>query len=79
MVGPISSEERSAGALKLKLALTAIVAASAGLIAIQGDAPPLFILLAVVLGAVIGAALIWFVFPGTGETKRQTGPRRGRR
>lgn len=71
MVGPISSEERSAAALKLKLALTALVAVSAGLIAVQGDASLPFVGLAVVGGAVVGAALVWFVFPGTGETRRQ--------
>ena len=79
MVGPISTEERSAAALKLKLALTAVVAASAGLIAIQGEASLAFVGLAVVLGGVVGAALIWFVFPGSGETTRRTGPGRGRR
>lgn len=79
MVGPISTEERSAAALKLKLVLTGIVAASGGLIAIQGDASLPFVALAVAGGAVVGAALVWFVFPGTGETSRRTGPGRGPR
>ncbi|WP_255195898.1 hypothetical protein [Halorarius litoreus] len=79
MVGPISTEDRSSAALKFKLVLTAVVAASAGLIAIQGEASLPFVAVAVVGGAVGGAALIWFVFPGTGETKRRTDRQRGRR
>ncbi|WP_255149541.1 hypothetical protein [Halorarius halobius] len=73
MVGPISSEERSAFALKVKLALTALVAGSAGLIAVAGDASLPVVAAAVVGGVVAGAALIWFVFPGSGETKRGGG------
>lgn len=69
MVGPISTEERTSAAMKLKLGLTAVIAASGGLIAVQGDASLPIVLAAVVVGAIVGAALIWFVFPGTGETR----------
>lgn len=78
MVGPISTEQRTSAAFKLKLVLTAVVAASGGLIAIQGDASLPFVAVAVVVGAVVGAALVWFVFPGTGETRRED-PKFGRR
>ena len=67
MVDPVSSEERERFTLKLKLGLTAIVAASAGLIAVQGGASLPAVAAAIGSGAVVGAALIWFVFPGTGE------------
>jgi hypothetical protein len=67
MVDPVSTEEREQFTLKLKIGLTAIVALSAGLIAVQGGASLPSIAAAVAGGGVVGAALIWFVFPGTGE------------
>lgn len=66
MVGPISEEERESFALRMKLGLTAVVAVSAGLTAMHGGASLPIVALAVVAGAVVGAPLIWFVFPGTG-------------
>lgn len=78
MVGPISSEERSAFALKVKLALTAVVGASAALIAIQADATPQVVAAALVGGLVAGGVLVWIVFPGSGEvrSRRRSGGRR---
>ncbi|MFB6118668.1 hypothetical protein [Halosegnis sp.] len=66
MVGPISTEERERFALKMKLGLTALVAVSAALIAVQAGGGLPIIAMAAVAGAVVGWALIWFVFPGTG-------------
>jgi hypothetical protein len=76
MVGPMSSEERSEGALKIKLAATFIVGASMGLITLQGDVPLWVTGVAVLAGLVVGAALVWFVFPGTGEVQSTAGRRR---
>lgn len=76
MVGPMSSEERSEGALKIKIGATLIVGFSMGLITLQGDAPLWVTGVAVLAGLVIGAALVWFVFPGTGEVKSRAGRQR---
>lgn len=66
MVGPISDAERERFAFRMKVGLTVLVAASAGLTALYGGAPLPLVALAVVAGTVVGAPLIWFVFPGTG-------------
>lgn len=76
MVEPVSNEERSAFALKVKLALSGLVGVSAGLIALQAGASLPVVGAAMLGGLVIGAALIWFVFRGVGSV----GPsRQGRR
>lgn len=66
MVGPISEAERESFAFRMKLGLTVLVAASTGLTALYGGAPVPLVALAVVTGAVVGAPLVWFVFPGSG-------------
>lgn len=71
MVGPMSSEERAKGALRIKLGATALVGLSAGLITLQGDVPLWMTGVAVLAGLVVGAALVWFVFPGTGEVRSE--------
>jgi hypothetical protein len=71
MVGPVSDDERDRFALKVKLGLTALVAGSGGLIAVQGDASLPLIAAAIAGSAVVGAALIWFVFPGTGGRSQE--------
>lgn len=78
MVGPLSGEERDAFAVKLKIALVAVVAASGGLMAIHGGASFPVVAAAVLGGAVAGVLLVRIVFPNTGETTTATG-RRGRR
>lgn len=76
MVGPISSEERDSFAFRLKIGLTAIVALSAGLIAVQADASLVAVLAVTLAGAVIGAPLIWLAIPGSGGTERRDPPNR---
>jgi hypothetical protein len=76
MVGPMSSEERSEGALKIKIGATLIVGFSMGLITLQGDVPLWLTGLVTLAGFAVGAALVWFVFPGTGEVKSTRGRRR---
>lgn len=66
MVDPISSEERERFALKMKLGLASIIAVSAGLIALRGNASLPVIAAAIVGGGLLGVGLIWFVFPDTG-------------
>ena len=63
MVDPISNDERARTLLWVKLATVLLVGLSAGLIAIQGDAPFEIILGAVGGGALVGAALVWYLFP----------------
>ncbi|MFC7175564.1 hypothetical protein [Halosegnis marinus] len=78
MVDPVSNEERASFALKVKLAATALVAVSAGLIAVQAGATLPVLAGALAGGAVVGAALVWFVFPGDGGTSRESAKREGR-
>jgi hypothetical protein len=75
MVGPMSTEERSQGALKIKLAATFIVGVSMGLITLQGDVSLWVTGLVTLLGFAVGASLVWFVFPGTGEVQSKAGRR----
>jgi hypothetical protein len=75
MVGPMSSEERSAGALKIKIGATLIVGLSMGFMTLQGDVPLWMTGAAVLVGLLVGAALVWYVFPGTGEVKSTRGRR----
>ncbi|MDG5777641.1 hypothetical protein VB773_07170 [Haloarculaceae archaeon H-GB2-1] len=63
MVGPITDAERADSRLKLKLAFILLVAASGGLITLLGDGGVPAFVLATVIGGVVGAALVWFVFP----------------
>lgn len=78
MVGPVSSEERDSFAVKVKVGLVAVVAASGGLTAIHGGASPPLVVAAVLGGAVAGVVLVRIVVPGSGEPTSRTG-RRGRR
>lgn len=78
MVGPLSGEERDAFAVKLKIALVAVVAASGGLMAIHGGASLPVVAAAVLGGLVVGVLLVRIVFPETGESMTAT-ERRGRR
>jgi hypothetical protein len=63
MVGPISDEERSAFAWKLKLGFVVLVALSAGLITLQADAGLAGFLAASGAGAVLGVLLVRIAFP----------------
>lgn len=47
----------------MKIATILLVGLSAGLIAIQGEASFEIVLGAVVVGALVGAALVWYLFP----------------
>lgn len=76
MVGPISSQERSAFARRLKVGLSLVVGISAGLMALNGDAALPLVLVAVAVGLLVGVAAVWFVFPGTGEVQSDRDDRR---
>lgn len=76
MVGPIDSEQRASFALKVKAAFALLVGLSAGTITLQADVSPAVTGAAVAGGIAVGAVLVWFVFPGTGEVARNDGGRR---
>lgn len=71
MVGPVSDDERTRFALKVKLGLIALVALSGGLIAVQSGATLPVIAAAIAGAALAGAPLIWFVFPGSSGQSRE--------
>lgn len=62
--------------LRLKVALVFVIAASAGLITLQGDVSLVSTVAAACGGGAVGAVLVWYVFPG-GD--REVWGRRGRR
>lgn len=66
MVGPISDAERDSFAARVKASIVLVVGLSAGLMAVQGDAPLAFVTGAVVAGLVLGVVLVRVVFPGSG-------------
>ena len=70
MVGPIDTAERASFALKIKIAFSLLVGLSAGTITLQADTSLAVTAVAVLAGIGVGALLIWFVFPGTGEVAR---------
>jgi sorbitol-specific phosphotransferase system component IIBC len=69
VVGPVSDEERSDAAFKIKVGIVAFVAVSAGLITLQGDGPLWMSGLAVLAGALTGLLLVYIVFPGDGSVR----------
>lgn len=74
MVGPVSDEERDAVALRIKLAFTLLVGASAGLITLQGDPSVALTGGAVVGGLGLGWVLAWYLYPEgsfVGEPERR--------
>jgi hypothetical protein len=79
MVGPVDSEQRASFALKVKVAFSLLVGLSAGTITLQGDVSLAVTAAAVLAGVAVGALLIWYVFPGTGEVARNDGDGRGGR
>ncbi|WP_435193896.1 hypothetical protein [Natronomonas sp. EA1] len=70
MVGPLTDEERNEGTFKLKAGFVLLVGVSAGLITLQGDPAIEIVAGAIVGGLLLGVLLVWYIFPGTGETKR---------
>jgi membrane associated rhomboid family serine protease len=63
MAGPISREDRERTMTRLKLGTVLLVGVSGGLITSQGEAAWPVAAAAVVGGLVVGAALVWFLFP----------------
>ncbi|MFQ3320272.1 MAG: hypothetical protein ACI8UR_002260 [Natronomonas sp.] len=63
MVGPISDEDRERTMRRLKIGSVLLVGASAGLITSQGDASLRVLIGAVAAGLLLGAALVWYLFP----------------
>jgi|GEM_PF-1310378 hypothetical protein len=64
MVGPsLSESEYATGMSKVQLSVVGLVAASAALVALYGDAPPAVVAIAAVVGALLGYGmwryLVW--------------------
>ena len=68
MVDPISDEERSEFALKVKVAVVLLVGGSAGLVAVANGASLVLAGGAVLAGLAVGVVLVRIVFPGSGGT-----------
>lgn len=63
MVDPISRSDRAKTLRRLKVGTVLLVGLSAGLISVQGDASLELVAGAVVGGLLLGAALVWYLFP----------------
>jgi hypothetical protein len=63
VVDPIPNDDRARTLRWAKLGTVVLVGLSAGLIAIQGEAPVEYVLGSVAVGALVGAALVWYLFP----------------
>ncbi|EMA45763.1 hypothetical protein [Halococcus saccharolyticus] len=63
MVGPVSREERLTASRRIKIGFIVLVGLSAGLITLQGDSSLLTFALAVCVGLVVGAVVVWLAFP----------------
>lgn len=81
MVEPVSDEERSDFARKLKLGFVLLVGLSGGLITLQTDAGLAGFLLATGIGLLAGFVLVWIAFPDRTDLRRgdRSDSRRGRR
>ncbi len=63
MAGPVSGEDRVRTLRWIKLGTVALVGLSAGSIAAQGGASLEFIAGSSLAGSLVGAALVWYLFP----------------
>lgn len=63
MVDPISSEDRERTMLWMKIGSVLLVGISAGLITVQGGASLAAVAGAVAAGLLVGAGLVWYLFP----------------
>jgi len=63
MSGPISQEDRERTMTRLKVGVVLLVGLSGGLITSQGEASWTVVAAAVAGGLVVGAALVWLLFP----------------
>jgi membrane associated rhomboid family serine protease len=63
MADPISREDRERTMTRLKAGTVLLVGVSGGLITSQGEASWAVVAAAVVAGLVVGAVLVWFLFP----------------
>jgi ammonia channel protein AmtB len=78
VVGPsITPEERDVANLRLKVGFVLLVAASAGLVAVQAEASLLQLAGAVAVGAAVGLALLAFMIRWSRQM-RESGPGRQR-
>ncbi len=78
MVDPISDAERDRTLRRVKLAATLLVGLSAGLTAVHSGGSIEAIAVAGLGGTVVGAALVWYLFPDA-DTLAPASNRRYRR
>jgi hypothetical protein len=69
VVGPVSDEERSDAAFRIKIGIVLFVSLSAGLITLQGGVPLWQTGVAMLVGLLTGLALVYLVFPGDGGVR----------
>jgi H+/Cl- antiporter ClcA len=72
MAGPISQEDRERTMTRLKVGVVLLVGLSGGLITSQGEAAWPVVAAAVAGGLVVGAALVWFLFPDLADVSPAT-------
>ena len=72
MAGPISREDRARTMTRLKVGVVLLVGLSGGLITSQGEADWPVVAAAVLSGLVVGAALVWFLFPDLADVSPGT-------
>lgn len=65
MVGPLTDAERARSVGRIKIAIVLLFGFSTGMITTQGDASIGIVVAAVVTGLVVGAVLVWYLFPET--------------
>jgi len=63
MAGPISQADRQRTMRKLKIGVVLLVGLSGGLITAHGDAAWQVVLAAIGGSLVVGAVLVWYLFP----------------
>ena len=72
MAGPISQEDRERTMTRLKVGVVLLVGLSGGLITSQGETDWPVVAAAVLGGLVVGAALVWFLFPDLSDVSPAT-------
>ncbi|MDR9381432.1 MAG: hypothetical protein RI560_07150 [Natronomonas sp.] len=63
MVDPITDDDRRQTLRWARVGVVLLVGLSAGMISIQGGAPLELVSVTVLVGLIVGGALVWYLFP----------------